>query len=88
MDRPTPATAPTVFTRWRLDQFANKNLFLLLLSGLLVALLATLSGILLLLPGLLILLAVLVLLTALIWIAHLIASLGCLTHVIKRWPRA
>jgi hypothetical protein len=54
---------------WRL-------LLLLLLSGLLVALLATLSWLLLLLTRLLILLATLVLLAALVWIAHLLTSIG------------
>jgi hypothetical protein len=55
---------------WRL-------LLLFLLSRLLVALLlATLSGILLLLTRLLILLAALVLLATLVWIAHVIASIG------------
>jgi hypothetical protein len=51
-------------------------LLLLLLSGLLVALLATLSWLLLLLTRLLILLAALVLLlAALVWIAHMLTSI-------------
>ena len=50
-------------------------LLLLLLSGLPVALLATLSWLLLLLTRLLIWLAALVLLAALVWIAHVLTSI-------------
>jgi hypothetical protein len=60
----------------RLFIWSSQLFLLLLLPWLRVALLATLSRILLLLTRLRILLAALVLLAALIWIAHLIASIG------------